>query len=293
MTSSLTNSTGVIESPKLEHAMPSSHSTPSHHDAPGGRATPLDSPWRTMFGLIILWGSLSLIFWAHRLDPASRIEAPTAGGPAAHAVAALTASTDLMLLPYEIHMPSTAPRDAVTQIAANLGLQCSPEELGKMLSAEPRNFLITGLPLFKAMHRLIANPEVGYAVDGKRIRLFYQKLHSPDVAKKQLAWEAETELSERPIAFFPSGESNRWFTVQMIRDVNQADDPWRLAQVELWNGAEKEATARIPLGADGMGLFSAMSSRQNVSLQIKRVAPAPEARTPGRRHLIFNFQAFD
>lgn len=290
MTARTSCSTKTPQIQLMEDAVTSTPPSPGRAAA-AGPAIRLDSPWRTMFGLAILWGSLSLIFWAQRLDPYSRIESPNALHSAQ--AAALTPGAGMLLLPYEINMPRTSPRDGLAQIALNLDLQCSSEEMEKLLAAEPRNLVCSGLPLFKAIHRLIADREVGYAVEGKRIRLFYQKLQAQDPQKKNLAWEAETELSDKPIAFFPSGDSNRWFTLQMIRDVNQADDPWRLAQVELWNGAEKETTARLELDRDGLAILSAMSSRENISFQIKRVSPTPEARTPGRRHLIFNYQAFD
>lgn len=263
---------------------------PARKDHPAHTAH-LDSPWRTMLGLLILWGSLGLIFWANRLDTfISHVDGANSATPAQMLV--FDQAVDFLLRPCEVNMPNTSPRDALAQMADKLNLQLDKESLDKLLSKASGTFNYTGLPLYKVIHRLIDNRDVGYAIEGRRLLLFAQKQTAPAAEHKQFTWETEIELSGKPISIFPSGDSDVWFTIQMIRDLSAGNDPWRTVQIDFWKGAEKQTISRLMLDGSGKAILS-MSARENISFQIERKAPPQSGAAPGRYHMIFSFQAFE
>jgi hypothetical protein len=244
-----------------------------------------------MMGLLILWGSLGLIFWANRLDPfISHVDGANNTPPAQMLV--FDQAVDFLLRPCEVNMPSISPRDALAQMAIKLDLRVARESLDKLLSKESAAFAFTGLPLYKVLHRLINNRGVGYAVEGRRLLLFEQKQAAPAAERKQFTWEAELELSGKPISIFPSGDSDAWFTIQMIRDLSAGNDPWRTVQVDFWKGAEKQTISRLRLDGSGKALLNT-SAGENITFQIERKAPSQSGGTPGRYHMTFSFQTFE
>lgn len=246
----------------------------------------LDSPMRTMFGLVILWGSLMLIFQAHRMsDFTVRMETSSpSGAPQTEAQVKMMSSRDLMMQPFEVNMAKDSARNHFKNVAASCGLAIDDSEL-KMLTKEKRSHEFKGIPLYRAIHKLIDNRAIGFNIRGKAIHLFDQKLESSDPQNKSINWQADLDLSSEQIMVFPSVDSDIWFSIRMIRDVNRADNPWHMMQVELWRGAEQLNTIKPTLDDNGKALIS-MSDKESISFQVERKSQPKGNQTPGRFHLL-------
>lgn len=256
----------------------------------------MDSPLRTMFGLVILWGSLSLIFWAYQLS-SNTIQLDISGTSASSPgqMAALVQSLaprDILMQPCSLNMLKDSSINHLASLAATFKLDLQKNNIAQKLNKTPKAFAFKSIPLFRAIHKLIDNRGVGFAVRGRSILLYEQKLENASLEKRQrVNWEAEMELYDEPLLVFPSGDSDVWFSIQMIRDIGEESNPWRSMQVELWKGAEKQNMIKQPLDAQGKALIF-LQNMESVSLQVDRKT-AQGNQTPGRYHLIFNFQSND
>lgn len=252
---------------------------------PAGSA--LDSPMRTMFGLLVLWGAMMLICEAVHISENSIL--PT-GMPSLESVKTLK-TRDMMMQPFSVNLMKDAPREHLLNVAKQCGLQLQEDDLREKFSRDKRVFELKDIPLYRALHQLIDNRAIGFAVQGKTIMLFDQKLDPADPLKKAVNWQAELNLPDEPLLVFPSGDSDIWFSIQMIRDVNRTDNPWRHMQVELWNGAELQNMATPDLDDNGKALIS-MSTRHNITFQIERLPQAAAKPAPGRFRITFGYQSF-
>lgn len=261
---------------------------------PGKPARPrppahLDSPLRTMFGLFILWGCLALLFWAYRKsDPPFKSEPAAAGGAS---VMQPGVPRDILMQPFSSNIPLISPQDAMVTLAKTCHLEPDKTSLKKLLSTKPRPYEFKNEPLYKVLHKVIADRGVGYAIQGKTIRFYDQRLEPPTMERRLVVWEADLDLSSEPLLIFPSEDSDIWFSVQMFRDVNRPDNPWRKMQLDLWKGTELQNMAKPELADNGKAIIN-MSTNENLSFQIERKSQPKSGQTPGRYHLIFSFQSF-
>lgn len=258
-------------------------------------ASHLDSPLRTMFGLIILWGSLSLIFWAYQIS-SNTIQLDVAGGGngplATSSMVQSLSPRDILLQSCSLNMLKDSPSNHLASVASTFKLDLQKSSLNVKLGKTPKAFSFKRIPLFRAVHKLIDNREIGYAVRGKTILLYDQKVQTLALDKKQVNWQAEMDLSDEPMLVFPSGDSDWWFSIQLIRDINEASNPWQSMQVELWKGGEKQTTIKQSFDAQGKALLY-LSDKKTVSLQVERKATPQGIQSPGSYSLTFNFQSND
>jgi hypothetical protein len=247
----------------------------------------LDSPVKTVLGLLVLWGSLMLIFKAHRISDA---EIRLTGAPQVVQAAGSKAPGPL-LEACVVALPGgdSSPREALEKVAASFALEVGQDDL-KKLGEKPKAFDIKGVPLYKALHTLVGDPAVGYALQGKAIRLFNQKLEN---RKNLLNWQAELPLSDTPMAIFPSGDFDLWFTIHLVRDSANLQDPWRTLQMEIWKGGVHRNTLTQTLDTSGKGMLSMSSPKENISFQLERKAPPKGSQAAGRYQMMLTYQAFE
>jgi hypothetical protein len=279
---------------------------PNQADQPEARLSPLssqaagkarvDSPLATFMGLIVLWLSLLVIFTAHRLsDSFIRLETPEVKNlnQDQSFLRALEPREEL-LLPFKMHLRETSARQALVNIAASVGFNIQEENLKKRLSDEPRTIRFNNMPLYKAIHELLHDSNLGFALQERNLFFFKQTLETSGTPehKYTLDWKAQMELTGNRLLVFPSGSSDLYFTIHLIRDVNSPDHQWRTVQVEVWRGTECLTTAKSMLDEKGNAQLS-MSTAENIAVSITRLdTPAADSK-PGRYGLQFYYQSFE
>jgi hypothetical protein len=266
-------------------------SPPGH---PKTHRAKLDSPVRTMLGLIVLWASLLLIFSAHHMSESYiRLEKSGLHGMTQdQSLLQALDSRQTMLLPFSMRLQGTSPRQALTNIAGFAAFKIQNNKLDK-LNKERQTYQFDLIPLYKAIHEVVHTPKLGLAVRERELQLFEQQLDSRGTPehKFEMDWKAELELDRRRLLIIPSGASDLSFSVYLMRDVNTLKPQWNTVQVEVWKGTECLAMAKAALDEKGKAQLS-MSAVENIAFSIARQA-APAGDKPGRYSLGFYYQSFE
>lgn len=274
--------------------------TPAHPASPDALSPKLDSPLRTLLGLIVLWGSLVLIFSAHRFSESYiRLETPIGIKNSASLDQSILQSLDPrveLLLPFSMYLGGTSPRQALANIAAHVGFTISEEDLKELSGKEIRTIHYENLPLYKALYDLIQKPSLGFAIQGRTIKIIKQKLEEETGGKAghgiNFGWKAELELSKDPLLIIPTGKTDVGFFIHLTRDERQTDGQYNLVQVEVLKGSECLTMAKAQFDENGNAKTSSMSNAQSIALTVARKGK-PQPNKPGRFALEFYYQSFE
>ncbi len=230
---------------KKAAAVPAFARTPqSSPESPRGRAArPDSSTLGVLFGLVVIWGVLFVIFRAHELS--SRMGVQAGDAPALAAAAGIDPRARL-LAPVTMYAPDLSPRDTLEGLLAKMGLEAEPQFL-EQISSEPAALDFEDRPLHEVILRLLGDPGRGLALAGNRLEFIGQKLAFGE--SEAIAWQGEPVIaSDRPLTIVPSADLAIWFTVRRVATPAEGAEQ---IQLELWQGAVPVGMARTPLSEDG------------------------------------------
>jgi len=258
----------------------------------------LDSPLRTLLGLIVLWASLLLIFTAHQISDSSiHLEAHGLRTLShEHSVLEALEPQTKLLLPFSMYFRNTSPREALANIAAHPDINFKLHEgtLDK-LDDKVKSLRFEGVPLYQILHGLLPpNARYGFALKGRDLLVFRQQLETQGqpAHKYDLTWQAELALSRDPLLIVPSGKIDLWFSVVLKEEFSPpGPQPAPTVQVEVWKGAELLSWSKARLDDKGNAQLS-MSTMDNVAFSITR-KDEPQGDTPGLYNLQMHYQSFE
>jgi len=247
--------------------------------SPRKRVRP-DSTFRTLVGLVIVWASLVLVFSAHELSQ-SHIELELAGLSGSNAVQVLVQGLDprvKLMMPLSMYSGGMTPRQALKNITSYAGLGVDESSLGKM-SEQTRTIEFEQVALYKAIHGLIDDPSVGFALTGRNLLLYPQTFERNPTPGGTDAyyWKARLELSNLRLLIVPSTQSDLWVSLRLMSEPNRSPDQWRKMQIELWRGSELLTMTVAQLDAYG-GAKLRLDTTDRVAFSVRRVSEAGAGR---------------
>jgi hypothetical protein len=225
-----------------------------------------------MLGLLVLWGSLSLIFTAHhRSDDFWRLEAPRAASRQDKAGPGILAQLDpgaQILLPFSLHQHASARR-TMRELAAGLGWTVHEATLSR-LSERPATLRFDDRPMYEILRQILAlsaPAAPGLAVHDHELELYPQKLTKTG---GDLEWRAAgLPLSAQPLLILPGAPGDIWLTVTL------SDGAEPRVQAEAWRGSQRLGAGAAPLDAD-RGTQLALSHAPEVRLALRPMNPAAQ-----------------
>ena len=248
-----------------------------------------DSTFRTLVGLVIVWASLVLVFSAHELSQ-SHIELELAGLSGSNAVQTLVQGLDpsvKLMVPLSMYSRGMTPRQALVNITSHAGLGVDESSLGWM-SDQSRTIEFEQVALYKAIHDLIDDPSIGFALTGRNLLLYPQAFERNPTPGGTDAyyWKARLELSNLRLLIVPSAQSDLWVSLRLMSEPSRPPDQWRKIQVELWRGSELLTMTAAQLDEYG-GAKLRLDTADRVAFSVRRVGEAGEGRA-GVYELSFN-----
>lgn len=239
------------------------------------RARRADPALGSLAGLGVLWGALMLVFQAHMESNAFlRIEwlSPEDVRHQHEMLRAVQPHIALMQ-PFSMNAWDTSRREALRNVASFLDLRIDEATLSR-ISTEATNLSFDHARLDHVLHALIDDERLGFSLEGRRLRLFDQRLRRPPAGpdSRSLDWEAELALNSAWLMIVPTADSDLRLALRLPGRIEGADRMGEMLEVEIWRGTSQISAARTVLDANGNARVS-LSSEDRFELSVRRVGP--------------------
>jgi hypothetical protein len=233
-----------------------------------------------LLGLLVLWITLVLMFKAHTLSDAYLI----VGGTTSQALSEMDRglapggnARDKLMLPISMSWGGVSPRQALNLIAAHVGFDLQIDGVENRLDDRRRKIQLENLPLYRAIHRLLGRPDVGYGLrNGRHLLIFAQamRIEEEGALPKSLEWSAELPLSLQPLIVSPAENADLQLSLYLRGQTDEAGVAGERVAVELWEGPTWLAMTHVELNGDGDGEVSLSNFDYLVKLRLARVRSA-------------------
>lgn len=277
-------------------AQPDAASSPSGNGSaaelrPIARRASADAPMLAIFGLLVVWASLVIVFTANRLSESYyHLDATGLTGLSRNSAVLMSLDPQVkILLPFTIFVPRMTPAEALQTVGSYVNFHVLPEGLDK-LDTKRQNFRYVDQPVYAVLHKLIQKPTLGLLLQNNNLSLIDQKLEiKQGNGSREMLWEAELALPNQRTLIVPSGELPIWLSLRLIGEATEDINHWNSIQVEVHRAAELLTMTRAVLDEKGNAVMS-MSDVQTISLRIQRLAAA-QGKESGRYRINFHYQA--
>ncbi|HOE98044.1 MAG TPA: hypothetical protein PK847_15845 [Candidatus Sumerlaeota bacterium] len=272
----------IMENPEWR---PAPLREPTH----GMRRMRPDATFRTLFGLVVIWGVLVMVFVANRLSD-NFLEVEPRLSQSINTDQVLMRRLDpaqKLPLPLTMYMRNVSAQQAMQLVSNYVGFEMDPDDL-TLLDEEPRTISFDEIPLYQAIHQLIDNPGLGVSMMGRQLNLFHQRIElEGDADSGSVNWQARLPLSEARQLIVPSGQLNLWFMIRLEGPPANGQGEWREVLVELWRGSDLLSLTRAPLDAQGRAQLE-LSASDSLVFMVKRISERAAA-APGEYELAFYY----
>lgn len=265
---------------------------------PKPRLSRVDSPTHTLFGLVVIWIALWLVFTANRWSESYVRVAPggIASGAGAseqdHALIMALEPRAKILQPIELHFPRMSTAEALKTLGSYVRLNINPANLKLVDGDSERSIAFRGEPLYRVIHQLLGDEQLGFALRVNDLQVFEQQLTiTGGEPLRDMRWKAQLELTPQRLLVFPSGHAPLWLSLRLSGSVEQDTRNWQTVQVEIWRGGELLTVAQAPLNAQGQALLSTTSTADKVALKIEREGTTRPDR-PASYGIDFHYESF-
>jgi hypothetical protein len=254
-----------------------------------GARGPIEFPLVTLFGLLVVWASLVIVFTANRLSD-TNFHLETSGLGRNNSVLMSLEPQIKILLPFSMFVPHMTPAEALAAVGSYINFNVQPENLDK-LETERRNFRYVDQPVYAVLHQLIGKPTLGFILQNNNMLVIPQQLEIKHGATggREMLWEADLNLTSQRTLVVPSGELPIWLFMRLTGEATEDVSHWNTMQIEVHRGAELLTMTRTMLDEKGNASMS-MSDIQTISLRIQRVIES-QGKELGRYHINFHYQA--
>lgn len=218
--------------------------------------------WKSLLGLCVVWVALYMVFFAQeRSERFSRInvidsrqlrlERPM--------IQALDPTVRL-LLPLDINQLDTSTRQFFRNVAEIVDFRIEQDDLLK-LSDAPHDFRFTSMSVCEVLHAALDNENMGFGVQGRRLRIFEQQVGFVRDIEGQwgMQWQAEIPIGSTPMVIVPSNESGIWFSCERTGTDDESPETWQMMRLNVYDQYQLLASNVIRLDEEGNGKFQTTS----------------------------------